>query len=262
MAYRTRNNRLISNPTFALIAGATVSVLGAVQTANAALSSAAPIISSTALLPFPSQLGVTNAAVKSGDTFGIAVVGFNNTGSGSYLTALLDPVFGTTTTYTGDALNGQVLTVTASESVSGGTTTDLITISVPTNFDPTGTVVGSPSGPVTSMEADLGAYNAGTDTLDFSSNISSATLTGSMTYSGGNFVLNDAGSAVFTNGGTSFGTAEGVNAGGADLAAFGIHAFNFSISYPTPVPEPVAGGTLLTLAGASVLRRRRPTGAV
>lgn len=237
-----------------ILAGAAISTIVSVHSANAALVPQGPVVSSSPMSPWVSS---QPAGVNAGSVFGIAVAGFNANGSGSYLTAIVDPVFGTTQTFSGDALGGQTLTVTSSESVSGGTTTDLISISVPTNFDPTGTTVGSPAGPVISMEADLGGYNAGPTPLNFSSNVSNATVTGSMIYSGGTFALAPMANDQFTNGGLSLATAEGVNAGGSNLSPFDINTFNFSITYPTPVPEPASGAILLTLAGASVLRRRR-----
>jgi hypothetical protein len=257
---RSRKSCIGRNRSALIVAAAAGLVsIGMVPTGNAAIlqPDLGPIVTSQPLIPFAGS--VSTPAVKSGDTFNIAVAGFNANNSGSFLTAAVDPVFGTTQTFTGDALGGQTLTVTSSEVVGATTTTDTISISVPTNFAPAGTLVGaSPGGAVTEMEADLGGYNAGPDTLDFASNVSNATVTGDMIYSGGSFALAPAGADVFTNGGMSLATAEGVNAGGSNLSSFAIHEFDFSITYPNPaVPEPATAGFLLSVAGAALLRRKR-----
>jgi hypothetical protein len=227
------------------------------------LSIAAPIDSPAPLnnlLP-PTISGdptVSGDDVIPGSTFSIAVVGFSASNGGSYLTAAEVVPFGGTYSFSGAALGGQMLTVTSSEVDNGTTTTDTFTISVPTNFCPTGTLVGSPGSPCTNMEADIGGYNAGADPVKFSSNVSSATVTGGMIYSGGPFTLNPAGNSQFTNGGMSWATAEGVNAGGSNLAQFDINQFNFSISYPaSPVPEPASAGLLVSAALAGLLMWRR-----
>ncbi len=193
-----------------------------------------------------------------GSTFSICVVGFSTSNGGSYLTAPVTVPVGGTYTYSGDALGGQVLTVTSSEVDNGTTTTDTFTISVPSNFCPTGTTVGSPASPCTDMEADIGGYNAGADPVSFSSNVSFGVVTGGMMYSGGPFALNPAANDQFTNGGMSWATAEGLNAGGANLSQFAINQFNFSIQYPaSPVPEPTSVGLLVSLTVAALIMRRR-----
>jgi hypothetical protein len=197
--------------------------------------------------------------VTPNDTFNICIVGFNATNTGAYLVSPLTATFGTTQTFAAAGLGGQTVTVTSSETVGVSTTTDTITISVPTNFAPTGTTIGGT--PVTVMEMDLGGYNAGTNTLDFLLPVTSPTYTGFMTYSGGNFSLSSSAVAnsVLTNSNMSLKTALGVNAGGSDLAGFAIRSFTFSVTYAT-VPEP--GSLALCLVGGlgllvGVQRRRR-----
>jgi hypothetical protein len=160
------------------------------------------------------------------------------------------------------------LTVTSSETIGATNVTDTITISVPTNFAPAGTTVGNPAGVVATMEADLGGYNAGTDTLDFAfpeptlataANGGTGTgVTGSLTYSGGTLTLSPQGNVVLSNGNMSLEDAEGVQAGGSDLAAFNINSFTFTFSYPvTAVPEPTSMALVGMFASAGCLWRRR-----
>lgn len=203
-----------------------------------------------------------HAQVVPASTFDIAVVGFNSTNSGSFLTASVDAVFGTTQTFTGVAKGGQTLTVTSSETIGATNVTDTVTISVPTNFAPTGTTVGSPAGPVTSMEADFGGYNAGTDTLDFAfpePSLATSGVTGQMLFSGGmTFALSPQGNVQLSNGNMSLEDAEGVGAGGSDLAAFAINSFSFTFTYPvTAVPEPTSLALVGLFTGAGCIWRRR-----
>jgi hypothetical protein len=198
--------------------------------------------------------------VTPNDTFNICIVGFNAASAGAYLVSPLAPTFGTTQTFVGAGPGAQTVTVTSSETIGVTNTTDTITISVPTNFDPTGTTIGGT--PVTVLEMDLGGYNAGTDTLDFLLPLTSPTYTGSMLYSGGTFSLSSSAVAnsVLSNSNMSLETALGVNAGGSDLAPFAIRSFTFNVSYANAVPEPgslalmVVGGLGLLLG---VQRRRR-----
>ena len=201
------------------------------------------------------------ALVTPADTFSLAVTGFNSAGGGSFLTPALTGTFGLTQTFAGTgATAGQTITVTSSESISGTTTTDTITISVPTNFAPTGTVVGSQATAVTAMQFEMGRGNAGTNTLDFSLPITSPVYSGSILYSGGTFALNATTNAVLTNNNRSFADIEGVNAGGSDLSALAIRSFTLTIAYST-VPEPstyaLCALGLVGFAGVVVRRRRQ-----
>ncbi|MGI8955980.1 MAG: PEP-CTERM sorting domain-containing protein [Chthoniobacterales bacterium] len=194
--------------------------------------------------------------VTPADTFNICIVGFNSSNAGAFLVLPLTATFGLTQTFPGAGLGGQTVTVTSSESVGPTMTTDTITISVPTNFDPTGTTIGGL--PVTTLEMDMGGYNAGTNTLDFTLPLTSPTYTGSLLYSGGTLALNPTPNSVLSNGNMSLATAEGVNAGGSDLAPFAIRSFTFNVSYAS-VPEPTSF-VLFAIGGLGLLvmvQRRR-----
>jgi hypothetical protein len=230
-----------------------VACLMALSSAHAGVLTDSGTTWSMGTLPSPSL-------VTPNDTFNICIVGFNASSAGAYLVNPLSATFGTTQTFSAAGPGGQTVTVTSSETIGATTTTDTITISVPTNFDPTGTTIGGT--PVTTLEMDLGGYNAGTDTLDFLLPVTSPTYTGSMLYSGGTFSLSGSAVAnsVLTNSNMSLKTALGVNAGGADLASFAIRSFTFNVSYANAVPEPgslalmVVGGLGLLLG---VQRHRR-----
>jgi hypothetical protein len=188
------------------------------------------------------------------DTFNIAIVGFNSVNSGAYLVSPLTGTFGLTQTFPGAGLGGQTVTVTSSETFNGLNTVDTVTISVPTNFIPTGTTIGGT--PVTLLEMDLGGYNAGTDTLDFLTPVVGATYTGSLLYSGGTLTLSPAANTVLTNNNMSLYTAEGVNAGGSNLSPFAIRSFTFTATYPTVVPEPSTFALGAFGIGALLMRKK------
>ena len=209
--------------------------------------------------------GVTNAAVIAGDTYSVAVVGFNGTTStaaGAYLTtpSVFDPTFGGTTMYPGDALGGQTLTITSSEVIGATTTTDTITLSVPTNFAPTGTTIGSNY--IAAIDLDIGGYNAvPADTLDLSAPPGGTpTGTGYINYSGGTYAL---GPQVTLVGTASLEGAEGVSSGTGATQANSVEpldvnviSFTFSYPNPAPVPEP-ASASLLGISSVGLLMRRR-----
>jgi hypothetical protein len=218
------------------------------------------------------------ALVITGDTFSIAVVGFNgttSTASGAYLTTptTFDPQFGTVNTYPGDALGGQTLTISSSETVGAVNTVDTITFSVPTNFAPTGTKIGTRY--IADLELDIGGYNAtipgGTtyDTLDFTSPPAPVVATGSITYGTGGTVFPLGPVATAENGGLSYEADEGVADGtgatqSSSIESLGVNTFTLSLTYANPVlvPEPSSKG-LLGFAGlvfgslGLIFRRRR-----
>ncbi|HEY0369930.1 MAG TPA: hypothetical protein VGC85_10055 [Chthoniobacterales bacterium] len=195
------------------------------------------------------------AGVVPNDTFNTAIIGANAANQAGFLAGPFTPTFGTTLTVANGGLAGQTATITSSETNIAGFTTDSITISVPTNFDPAGTTIGGTA--VTQMFMFIASL-AGANTLDFTNPVTSAVFTGSVIYAGGTLALVP--TVTFTNGGLSVSMNEGVQAGGSDLAPFAIRSFTFNARYATPVAAPDAGGTLLLLVssvGLLVLVRRR-----
>ena len=202
------------------------------------------------------------SVVTPADTFNIAVGGFNSTsGSGEFLTSQLTATFtgtGVAQTFTSAAFNNQTVSVFTTQTIGATTTTDSISLSVPTNFIPAGTT--APDGSVINdIELDMGELNAGTNTLDFATAITSTpTYTGSILYSGGTLTFSP--TPTLTNGNASLAYFEGINTTAtAGLSQFAITRFNFSITYAN-VPEPSTWAlSILGLAGCAgvVLRRRR-----
>jgi hypothetical protein len=219
------------------------------------------------------------ATVITGDTFSIAVVGFNGTTStaaGAYLTTptTFDPAFGAISTYPGDALGGQTLTISSTETVGAVNTVDTITVSVPTNFAPTGTKIGTRY--VAAIDLNIGGYNAfvpgsttAYDTLDFNQAPLTPVGTGSIIYGAGTvFPLTP--TDTFTNGGTSLEMAEGVNDGtgasqSSSIEGINVTTISFSLTYPNDipvlVPEPSSKGIMgfagLVFGSAALFFRRR-----
>jgi hypothetical protein len=171
---------------------------------------------------------LARAAVKPGDTFDIAVLGFNGANVGGYLVNPVDATFGTTQIFNGNASGGQTLTVASNESIGPLTTTDTITVSVPTNFDPPGIRIGGE--PVTDIELDLG-YNAGSDLLDFAPGInpSSLTVAGTVFYSTSS-TLNLSPAKSLTNSNTSLGMAEAIG-DTPDISVLGVKKFTITATY-------------------------------
>jgi hypothetical protein len=230
-----------------IVAGIPFASAGLLQPTSVAITPAGPIASLVAVETRPQ-------IVTPLDTFDIDVVGFTTAGSGAFLAGPFDATFGVTNTYAAAALESQTVTVVSNEVIGLTTTTDTITISVPTSFDPSGTTLGG--SPITSMQAEIGGYNAGTDTLDFALPVSGATATGYTVYST-NTQFNLSPQVTLENGGSSAEAVEGLNAGGADLGAYNFHNFTFAISYPTAVPEPTSAAAVLVGIAAVSRRRKR-----
>ena len=208
---------------------------------------------------------VLPSIVTPDDTFNISVAGFSSTdNSGVYLVTPITATFnglGTlgAQTFGGYALGGQNVTVTTTEAISDGNITDSIFLSVPTNFIPAGTTTNT-GAVINEIELDMGNYNAGTNTLDFTPAI---TGTPTYTYSTQFAVSNTVGifnHATLTNGNTSLYYYEGnstTNPGG--FSQFAPSAFGFSMTYAVPEPSTYALCALGLAGGATVLLRRRRT---
>jgi hypothetical protein len=204
--------------------------------------------------------GISPAIVTPGDTFNIAVVGFTNAGSGAFIIPALDPTFGTTQTFTGPSyLGGQNVTVTSSETIGLTTTTDTVTISVPTSFDPDLSLGGSA---INQLQVNVGGYNGLTDHIDLLLPIDPTTLTtaSSTTYNAGGgatvYNLGPAGDTLFNNN-SSIALITGVYVGSTgDASNYNFNSFTLSATYATVVPEPAAIG-LIAVSGIAILGRRR-----
>lgn len=218
---------------------------------------------STAEFSLP-QVVPQPAIVTPVDTFNISVAGFDSSGTnGVYLIQPITATFGVNSTIAATGAGGaQTVTFTSSEAIGATTTTDTFTISVPTNFIPTGTT-NSAGGVINLIEFDFGGYTAGTNTLDFATPLFSPTYTGSLLFSGGTLTLNPANlaaNAQLTNNNRSLADAATISTTAtAGLSQFAIRSFTFSVTYNN-VPEPSTYALCaLGLAGFAgvVVRRRR-----
>ena len=205
--------------------------------AAAVLALVAPITSSASL--------AEPSLVVPGDTFSLAVTGFSfsDNQDGIFLTPAITATFGTTQTFAGSGPTaGQTITVASSEVVGATRTTSTISISVPTNFAPAGTVTNG-GAPIGVMFFDIGQFNGGTNGVNFALPITSPAYAGSLLYGAGAGTTLDLSSSAATNaaltgGGTIFADSVGVNAGGTDLSGFAVRRFTISVSYANVVPEP------------------------
>jgi len=225
--------------------------------------------------PVPTQ----PAATATGNTLDIAVVGFDITNSSSgfavndaaYLIGPLTPTFGTTLTDKNATIDGETATVTSTETVSKGTTTDKITLSVPTRFVPVGSTF-TDGDVINEEDLEIG-FDAGTQGLTFSLPVTThITASGSAVYnynsSKHTFVFSTAdGDPPYTYlapGDTMLSADEGLSDftdstdyTAYDLTQYNLSSFSFTFSYATPtaVPEPGTAAVGLIL-GVGLLRRR------
>ena len=195
------------------------------------------------------------AAVVPLDTFAFDVVGYSSTsGIGYILGSVETATFGTTTTYTGAGVDGQNITVTSAETISGTKTTDTITVSTPTSFILEATDNGTT---INGVEFNIGV---GGNTLDYALPITGATATGSLLYSTStSYTLSPITS--LSNNFESLAATEAISINGGTVSSLAIHSFTYSITYNTlPVPEPstYAAAAFGALAlGTVFLRRNR-----
>ena len=193
------------------------------------------------------------AAVTPLDTFTFDIVGYNSTSSIGYVLGSVETAtFGLTTTYTGAGVDGQNITVTSAESVSGTKTTDTITVSTPTSFILEATDNGTT---INGVEFNIGV---GGNTLDYALPITGATATGNILYSTStSYTLSPITS--LSNNSESLAATEAISVNGGTVSSLAIHSFTYSITYNTlPVPEPstYAAAVIGALALGTVLLRR------
>lgn len=214
-------------------------------------------------LAVPTARAVTSiepAGVVSGDTYSLRIIGYNTAypSQNVFLTFPFDATFGTTASYANYALNGQTLTVSSTEYVSGNTVNDFFSFSVPSNFVPTGTTDNGGHA-LNAIQFGIGIYTTGTNPLDLSPAISSYGNTGSVTFvnqgatTSGAVPMNP----TLSNGGTAFSTYGQVNATSADISASQITAFSITLTYAVPEPSTNAAIALGAVGLFLVVKRRR-----
>ncbi len=224
------------------------------------------LIGLAGLTAVPSARAVVSlepASVVTGDSFSVEVIGYNtsNPGANIYLiNQYLMPTFGTIAAYGNSALNGQTLVVNSNEYVSGGTTTDYVSLSVPSNFVPAGTKDNA-GNTLNAIQFSLGIGFGGTNPLDVNPAILTYTATGSVTFN--SFGVNTSNgvplNSTLSNGNHSFSTFGTVFATPltADISNNQVTSFSFTLTYAS-VPEPSTyAAVALGLGGLLLVVRRR-----
>ena len=220
------------------------------------------------------SFSTTQAAVPtvvSGDTFNIELLAYDSAAPKGDFYAIqtnLQPAFvsGTSQTFSGDTLDGEDLTISYLETVTGSTFTDTITLSTPTTFLPAGTT-DSNGNVVDSLEFAIGNYiepKGGTDNaLNYMSSLpdlSGLTITGTVSGSFGTFPITT--SQITSKEGPANKALSSVYSvstnNGTDIGALNVNSFTLTIT--NAVPEPTTTGAVLLgaggLVGFMVVRRR------
>ena len=204
--------------------------------------------------------------VVTGDTFSVEVVGFNTAdpGANEYIILPgLTPTFGATTSYANDALGGQTLTITSTEAVIAGITTDTISLSVPTNFVPAGTK-DNDGNILNAIQFSFGSYLGGSNPLNLSTAATGFTATASVIFKVAGVTTSAAAPATVTStsGGTaisSFGQTTSTPST-TDISGNQVTGLSLTVTYAA-VPEPSTNAAILLgaagLVGTIVVRNRR-----
>ncbi len=196
--------------------------------------------------------------VTPADTFSFDILGYNTASGSGYFVAQGVPTFGVTSTYTG--IDGQVVTVSSSETVGVTNTTDTFTVSTPASFITDTTLNGLT---ITGLELDLGNANSGAanglaagNTVDTVLPITTYTGSGTTLYSTSTTTKLTPGTTL-SNSGMSYAAVEGIQAGTSAINQFNVRQFTYTIVYPN-VPEPSTWAMCgLGLVGGAVMIRRR-----
>ena len=205
---------------------------------------------------------VAPSAVVAGDTYSIEVVGFNTsepTDDIYLILPTLTPTFGTTTTYASDALGGQTLTVTSSETTTGGVTTGTFSFSVPTNFVPSGTQ-DSGGMALNAIQFSFGDYLGGTNPLDLTKAATGFSATSTVTFKLNGVTTSLSAPASFMGNGTTQFSAFGQTTSPAGTDISNNQVTGLTITITNAVPEPsTSAAVLLGAAGLCWLtvKRRR-----
>lgn len=246
-----------------------VQLLLAIHTARKGLLCLTTALGLLAMTVAPSARAATvdlePASVVPNDTFRPEIVGYNQsfTSQNVYLAANnLNPTFGTTTSYANSALNGQTLTISSVQYVSGNLFNNFISFSVPTNFVPAGTT-DSGGHALNGIQFSIGNYfipTGGTgNPLDFNPALTSFSVTGTVTFVNNGVTTSGAVpmTTMLTNGSTSLSTFGAITST-TDISNSQITAFSILVTYPVPEPSTYA---LFALGAAGmwlvVVRRRR-----
>jgi hypothetical protein len=270
-----------------VITSAAVAGLAASGMAHGAVISNSISSVPTSSIGYIGPVPINNNSVASGNSFDIAVVGYDVQGNGSsaypfvvndagYLVGPFSPTFGTTATETAATVDGETVTITSSETATKGVTTDKITVSVTTRFVPVDETFAD--GDIINEEDLEIGFAAGTTGLTFSEPVtttitaSGTALYGAVTGKKTTYTFSAAhGSAPYTYlnpTDTMLSADEGLESEyadttPADLTHYNISSFSFSFVYNTPtapVPEPTTGMVGLVIGSVGLLRRRSRDG--